>query len=484
VKISDFLVWLGGADKEALQQVPAERAKLSQMAGVLLTTAGIAVASMSFALHDGLKTQWPWAVPGALLWGVIILNVDRLLVLSIASIRSTRRKVWLALPRLGMAFVLSVVISTPIVLRIFASDINAEIYATQLQRSTVNKEKIKKSTEQDQVDKLLRQIQDDRKILAGDLPEKFASPQLQAAQAKVDSLTTAKQTAKDDMNATLYAWQCELKGAGESCHRASPRQGDGPLAKAKEKTYRTAVGVFNSASDKLAAAQKNVDSAEKAITKNKSKALKDAQDKARTDLPALLADYNTRNKALQDKAAQGTLVNNADNGLPAQIQALFTTSIREPALGVAHFFIFLLFLMIEMLPVIIKILLSVGPESAYEKAVRSKEDTKIHEIETRQSTDREVLRDREKVRTSVEADMRAREQSLGKRANAHVATEMENILSLALQDWSREVRSRMTSNTPPPPSTGTSTSTSTSTSNGTSNIQAKPNIGLPDEDEL
>ena len=49
----DFMAGLGGADSEILAKAPRERARFVQMAGVLLTTAGIAILAMIFALHDG-----------------------------------------------------------------------------------------------------------------------------------------------------------------------------------------------------------------------------------------------------------------------------------------------------------------------------------------------------------------------------------------------------------------------------------------------
>ena len=59
--------------------------------------------SMTFALHDAVKA--PWFVAGFIgfLWGGVILNLDRLLVLSIGSIRNSRHMLPMALPRLAMA---------------------------------------------------------------------------------------------------------------------------------------------------------------------------------------------------------------------------------------------------------------------------------------------------------------------------------------------------------------------------------------------
>src|SRR5260370_29545365 len=100
---ADFMAWLGGGDQAVLDQVPQERARFVQMAGVLLTTSGIAVVSMIFALRDGVKAPLGAAVILGLLWGVVILNLDRFLVLSMGDTRHRGRLVLITLPRLALA---------------------------------------------------------------------------------------------------------------------------------------------------------------------------------------------------------------------------------------------------------------------------------------------------------------------------------------------------------------------------------------------
>ena len=127
-RIGDFMVWLGGGNKSILVQVPQERPRFAQMAGVMLTTAGMASLSMIFALRDGVNAPLTAAILFGLVWGVVVLNLDRFLVLSIGSTRDHRRLLLIAVPRLVLALVLSIVISTPLVLRIFASDISSQLH--------------------------------------------------------------------------------------------------------------------------------------------------------------------------------------------------------------------------------------------------------------------------------------------------------------------------------------------------------------------
>jgi Domain of unknown function (DUF4407) len=129
--LGDRLAWLGGANTDVLDRVPTERARFIQMALVLLTTASIAVMSMMFALNDGVHVPFAAAVIGGLFWGFVILNLDRFLVLSMGHTRDWKRLVLMALPRLLLAAVISLVVATPMTLRIFQHDIDNAMVAAQ-----------------------------------------------------------------------------------------------------------------------------------------------------------------------------------------------------------------------------------------------------------------------------------------------------------------------------------------------------------------
>src|SRR5262249_54814598 len=133
--IGDFLAWLGGADRDILAAVPQERSRFVQMALVLLTTSSIAMVSMIFAMNDGVKVPLPAAVIAGICWGFVILNLDRYLVLSMGHVRTWRRMLLMAVPRLLLAAVISLVIATPLTLRVFQHDIAVQVTKTQAAES-------------------------------------------------------------------------------------------------------------------------------------------------------------------------------------------------------------------------------------------------------------------------------------------------------------------------------------------------------------
>ena len=220
---ANSLAWLGGADRDLLEQVPQERGRFAQMAGVLITTAGIAVMSMVFALHDAVTVPLLPSIVIGLLWGIVILNIDRFLVLSMGFTRDRWRLVWITLPRLALAVVLALVISTPLVLRIFASDINAQLFTMQAERSKQQAVLLAGTAQGQEAARLQSQISADQAVLAGHLPVAVTSPQLQTAQARVNNLQAQAQSDYKTEVDAYKAWQCQLDG--QTCAGGSGKSG-------------------------------------------------------------------------------------------------------------------------------------------------------------------------------------------------------------------------------------------------------------------
>jgi hypothetical protein len=442
-RAGDYLAWLGGADKALLEQVPQERGRFAQMAGVLITTAGIAVISMIFALHDAVTVPLLPSIVLGLLWGIVILNIDRFLVLSMGFTRDRWRLIWITLPRLALAVVLALVISTPLVLRIFASDINAQLFTMQAERSKQQAVLLAGTAQAQEADRLREQISADQAILAGHLPVTVTSPQLQTAQARVNNLQAqAQRDHKTEIDA-FEAWQCQL--AGQTCTGGSGVAGNGPLARAAEQQYQQAQSVYNSTESQLNSAQAAVNVAETNLSQEQGTALARYQAQARQALPALQNQYSALEARLQVAAEDGNRLNVADTGILAQLQALAEVSAHSPSLEAARLVVLMLFLFIEILPVTVKFLLNLGSPSAYEAVAKLKEDERVKSVRIRLIEEHRIEEARSQIRINVESDMRRREKDLGKRANEHVAGEMQRILDAALQEWSNQVRAKMAS---------------------------------------
>lgn len=447
-RISDFMVWLGGADKTVLKKVPQARSRFAQMGGVLLTTAGIAAMSMTFALHDAVKA--PWFVAGFIgfLWGGVILNLDRLLVLSIGSIRNSRHMLLMALPRLAMATVLAVVISTPLVLRIFQRDINNELFIMRQQASAQQKSLEANSNEQHEANQLNSKIAADNSILAGNLPVNVTSPELKTAQQKVATLQSQESSEQKTVDNDIEAYECEADGSGPHCAGATSKVGKGPIYKAKYLRYKQDLATLNStkAQLRMATAQEQAD--EKQIASSQASILKHDQAVAKATLPGLQRQLKQVNAELQQQDAEGTAVNNSNTGLLAQIRALFAASGNNPALALAHLCVFLLFFMIEILPVTVKLLLSLDKTSPYDSVAKKRDDKIIDAMKIKRAEARQISEQKSQTRIAIESDMRKREVYLGVRANQYVEDELIKILDAALQRWGTQVTAQLSAGQP------------------------------------
>jgi hypothetical protein len=445
--IGDSLAWLGGANTDVLAQVPHERARFIQMAIVLLTTASIAVLSMMFALNDGVHVPFPMAVIGGLFWGFVILNLDRFLVLSMGHTRDWKRLLLMALPRLALATVISLVVATPMTLRIFANDINNEMAQQQAVESKLVAKQQQQTGPALQAGQIAAQISTDKSILAGNMQGSVGSPALTYAKNQVSTLTPQQQAAQHTMDLAYEKWQCELNGIG--CQGSSHLIGNGPQATTDQLVYEQDKSKYDTLNTQLQAAQQQLAAAQAAAQKASGQTLAQQQAAAKAELPGLTAQYGKLEAQLQknEASAQNAVQNN--DGILAQLQDLSAAGARNPMLGVAQWVVTLLFFCIEILPVMVKVLLNIGPLSSYEVLLKNQEDiitdaAKLKRVTRRRDAEREAEK-----QIAIDEDMRKREEDLGIRANKHVVKHMEAILDVALAEWSRQVQTKLNVQLPP-----------------------------------
>ena len=451
----DFLAWLGGGDLTILAQAPGyERTRFIQMAIVLLTTSGIGTLSMMFALHDGVHTSLAVAVIGGLVWGFIILNLDRFLVLSMGHSRDWKRLLLMALPRLGLAAVISIVVATPMTLRIFAKDIQNEMVQVNASESKQVAAQQLQTGPATQADAILAKINTDKQILTGHLQGTVGNPEVTFWQNKVNALTPQVKQAQTAMDNAQAAYQCEVDGSGPRCEGASDRQGSGPLAKLKETEFEQDQQNYQSLNSKLQSDQQQLASAQSAAEQASGQTLQQQQTQAKAELPGLQTQYNKLEAQLTKNETQAQSAVEGNTGILAQLQDLSTAGAKDPILGVAQWVVTLLFFCIEILPVMVKVLTNIGPLSTYETLLKNEEDiitdrAKLTRVTRRRDAEREADK-----QIAIDEDMRRLEEGLGKKANQHVAQHMEAILDVALAEWSRQVQAHLGVHLPPSTSPG------------------------------
>jgi hypothetical protein len=383
-----LLARLGGADAEFLADEEiagqaGETARFTAMACILLTTAAVACLSMFFALHTAVMVSTGWSVIFALAWGVAIINIDRFLIITMNGTRGKPVRLAVAvLFRLLLAAIISVVVATPIVLRVFAADIQRELETVQQQQSAAYQQNIPNTADGTQL------AADNRQIAS-------LTATAGREQATVTSDAANYKNAQTTATAANKKYICEKGGvnASECGTQTSGKQGNGPLAKSDYVVYKNDLALANQDESELAAATQALDSTQSKITSLQRQAggLQDT-------VNGLIAGDNTANAR--------------DTGLLDQIHALFEASDSDPTLAWAHWIVTALFFVIEILPVSVKCLLLIGTQTPYERILENRGEAAVRQASENLDTRTRRRREIEGLEAQAEHEaMRARLRS-------------------------------------------------------------------------
>lgn len=365
------LAVLGGADGGVLDDVPDETPRFVQMFFVLAGTAVVSALSMFFALITGVRIAVWIALPLAIIWALIIFNLDRFLTSTMRSTRNLWKLFGIAVPRVIMAALIGIVVAEPLVLQIFANDIAREVTSTNVAQAQSDQDALATGPERQALDAASARVSTLENQAATGIVEgtSVTSAASVAAQATVDQLTTqlADQQGVIDQARALY--QCELTGEGAgTVAGCTGVQGDGASADAAQAQLTQAQAAYDALAVQLQEATATLTAANAAGTDAAATSAEQNRRQAQDELPAARAQYEAALTAYNERAAAVAGGNAEAVGLLSQISALERLGQREPALAWAHWLIAALFFMIELLPVLVKVLTSYGGPSLYEKA--------------------------------------------------------------------------------------------------------------------
>ncbi|WP_328341285.1 DUF4407 domain-containing protein [Micromonospora sp. NBC_00421] len=119
-----FLRHIAGVEESILDWAPEERHRYSLLGGVLLNTGLMAALSM-LVLLGSHSVPVAALIPAAMLWGHVILTLDRRLVADTHGTSGMRAGMFLA--RLAISILMGVVVAEPLLLWMFSSDVNTQI---------------------------------------------------------------------------------------------------------------------------------------------------------------------------------------------------------------------------------------------------------------------------------------------------------------------------------------------------------------------
>lgn len=362
-RIGNGLAVLAGARPDVLEAAPGARAKFVALGGVLLSTGGLAAVSAAFAVHIALGVWWPFALLVGLGWGAVVVNLDRMLLVGMAHDASLKRNIVMAVPRVGLALVLGIVVATPLTLQVFHKEIDTEIVTMQAEAADAYRASLDSDTRFAGLPELRERIETAESIVAsGGLTDAglvVMQGEVTAAQAALDAaLGTAQQ-----LEAKA---QCELDG---TCGTGQPGTGGAYVAARAAADAQAAV---------VASARADLDAAVSAASAAQARSAQIAGsslDGDRDELARLTAEQD-RLQAAFDAENEGS------GGILARLEALDRLGDKNGTLAAAQFMLSLLFMSVEILPVLMKLLLNFAPPTAYDRlaAMRDRGDVEIEEL--------------------------------------------------------------------------------------------------------
>ncbi|WP_350348817.1 DUF4407 domain-containing protein [Agromyces sp. G08B096] len=416
-RFGDAFATLAGAREDVLERAPGQRQRYVAMGIVLIATAAVSAAAASFALAMALTAPVWVAVVVGLMWGLVILAIDRMLVVGMPRQPRASANLLVALPRVALALVIGVVVATPLTLQVFEREIAAETEVMALEAKQAFEEELAADPRYAEIDELAASVAAQRELItAGGRDALAADPDYVAAQ----QATAAAQAAYDEAN---RVWLAELDGTG-----GTGIVGDGPITQSKKLDRDGKLAALDAA--KAAEAEAKAQ-AEARLEAGAAESVAQAEATLAEDserLDRLVAARDLETARFEAAADQST-------GMLARLEALWRIGERNTLLGFAHLMIALLFVCIELMPVLTKTLQNLMAPTAYDEVATITDET-IVEAERDRTAER-LRAARDDLAPTVEvARYRAelRRESGRRVADAFVARQEEAELA-AVDEW-------------------------------------------------
>lgn len=444
--VKKFFAVVGGADPRILDRAPETAFRFVEISLVLIGTAVVAGLSMVFALTNGLHLALAAAIPLSIVWGLLILNLDRFLTGQMRSTRNVGKLLSMVLPRVLLAAIIGVIVAVPMTIRIFQSEVDAEV-ARMARAASVNlTEELADSNATKQRDAMSEKVERLKsQAVGGDVPESADDDRVVAVQRKVERAKEDWEAKQEEATQAELLFQCDRYGDEtarsklKDPSKCSPKSGPNGLAAQYEREAKQLLDQANSLKDSYAQAREELSAVEAEVAAGQAATLDLRKQEAEAQLPVALEELRRLEAEVSAEAeAQREKVAGA-NGMLNQIRALHNLS-QDGAMGAAHAAVVALFFVIELLPVIVKAFSAYGDPSLYETIEEAEKKALIQEAKVWR--DREIQRVEGEAQRdqAIETDMLEREKALGIEANEFVHTQMRDVVSNSLTRWSEQVQ--------------------------------------------
>jgi len=296
-----FLLVCSGGNIHILRKTPSEWNKFAGIGGIVLFTAIFATLSAGYAMFTIFENLWISA-GFAILWGLMIFNLDRYIVSSIKKTGTWWNQALMSIPRLILATFLGIIISKPLELKIFEKEVNKQLN-TIIQRN-------KKQLQGEMNGRILQQT----------------SP-FEAEKKEIQTKIADYQKSYDSA-----AVELEKEILGTKTGLTSGKAGFGTNAKRKAE-----------------------------LKEQRKQDLENYQKQLQPRMDYLDKEISKVYTNLETERTKTETIENRFNGFAARLQALDELGKNSAIIATAAAFIMGLFICLEISPVLVKLISSVGP---------------------------------------------------------------------------------------------------------------------------
>lgn len=341
--IGRFLIWSSGADHEILarESCLTERYKYESIGATVVLTATMAFFSGGYALFTVFGSV-PVSIALGAIWSSVIFNLDRFFILTANQRKSDSKwQFYLASAlRLSIAVLLSLVVAKPLELRLFEREISQELQQVEVEKQREARQQQQKEWE-----------------------DSWESRRISEINAELRSLAEEERTRTNEFNKATSDVIQEIEGSG-----GTGKPGRGGVYEEKNELKQKLEQEINNLKTKI-----------KSLTDERDALIKQRN----TRLGGSIVDLNTSSQQRQGESERSS------GSLLERLSALESLARRDPTVASTNKLITLLFVIIEISPILVKML---SKEGLYEELLEKENGYRNGRENLRKIKEKEILK--------------------------------------------------------------------------------------------
>lgn len=450
--INEFFWLCSGVNRKVLRQCPTEYAKYAGMGGTIFFTACMAALSGGYAISTVFDST-VLAILFGLFWGMLIFNLDRLIVNTMYSdgkVTISWQELVSGLPRIVMAIFLGIVISTPLELKIFedAIDIKIEQDKDRLLNEKIGETIQRRDSTSQKRDEIMNGVaMFDSQITTSSTETNNLLSDINDLRTKLTAVNNSIRS-YDQQIAPLQHQLNSMSSENSQYQTISSRIGSLRSKRASSVSQRNALAAAIREKEGLAAAS---NSTLNTLMSNKQAETQKESERLRQEIDSLnliINESKVRHKDWTEEEikAKGSFRDKLEvqyKGFQARMTAFSELKEESPATNISSIFIMLLFIIVETAPTFLRMMVADG---SYENLL----DAEKHRIEVLANKRKSDLNDdintevqisTEKNRQRLEAEVLANKELMEK-----IAKTQAKLLQTAIDKWREEELAKINEN--------------------------------------